>query len=60
MVVKAEQNSPPPLVTREELLSPARVSQREWRVNTSTGAVRLLPFTSIGELPYTTYLKLRA
>jgi len=56
MAVKPEQNGPVPKVTREKLLHPERLSEREWQVTSSNGPVRLLPFTALGELPYTTYV----
>jgi uncharacterized protein len=58
MAVKQEQHSPVPKVTREKLLAPESLSEREWQVTSSNGPVRLLPFTSLGDLPYTTYVML--
>ena len=58
MAVKQEQDGPAPRVTREQLLAARRVSEREWQVISSDGQLSLLPFTSIGERPYTTYLNL--
>ena len=57
MAVKPEQGSVPPSVTREQLLAAKRVSQRQWQVETQGEPITLLPFTSIGDRPYTTYLK---
>jgi hypothetical protein len=56
MAVKESEHSRLPRVTRRELLSPSRVSEREWRVGTATTSLPMMPFTSLGELPYTTYL----
>jgi len=58
MAVKAGQGNSMPPATRAQLLGARRVSEREWQVETADGAVKMMPFTSIGELPYTTYLKL--
>jgi hypothetical protein len=56
MAVKEEQEGPLPKVTREQLLGAQRVSEREWQASTASGALTLMPFTSLGERPYTTYL----
>jgi DUF1680 family protein len=58
MAVKIRQGDPVPSVTREQLLAAKRISERQWQVTSSNGPVTMLPFTSIGELPYTTYVKL--
>jgi uncharacterized protein len=57
MAVKPEQDGPLPKVMREQLLAAQRVSERQWQVNSAGGPVKLLPFTSLGDSPYTTYLK---
>ncbi|MGI8960334.1 MAG: beta-L-arabinofuranosidase domain-containing protein [Bryobacteraceae bacterium] len=57
MAVKQQQDGPLPKVMREALLSAKRVSEREWQVSSSNGPVTMLPFASLGGLPYTTYLK---
>ncbi|HEX3660537.1 MAG TPA: beta-L-arabinofuranosidase domain-containing protein [Acidobacteriaceae bacterium] len=57
MAVKREQGSPLPRITREQLLSASRLSERAWHAHADGGPVSLLPFTSIGDLPYTTYLR---
>ena len=57
MAVKPEQGSALPVLARDQLLAAQRVGERQWQVQTAAGAVTLLPFTSIGDLPYTTYLK---
>jgi len=44
-------------ITRSQLLNPKRVAQREWQVETPNGSLRLLPFTSIEDEQYSTYLK---
>jgi len=57
MAVKLEQQSPLPRLTRQQLLSAGRVSERQWQAMSSEGPVKMLPFTSLGDLPYTTYVK---
>jgi uncharacterized protein len=57
MAVKQQQSSPLPHVTREQLLAVRRVSDREWQVSASDRRVTMLPFTALGERPYTTYVK---
>jgi hypothetical protein len=57
MAVKQEQKSPLPKLTRQQLLAAERVSERQWQVMSSEGSVKMLPFTSLGDLPYTTYVK---
>lgn len=58
MAVKQEQEGPVPKVTREQLLAARRRSERQWQVSSTNGPVTMLPFTSVGDLPYTTYVKL--
>jgi uncharacterized protein len=45
-----------PALTRAALLTAKRTSQRSWEVSTSSGPVKMLPFTDIGEEQYSTYL----
>ena len=56
MAVKQEQDGPLAKVTREQLLAARRVSQRQWEVKWAGGTLTLVPFISLGERPYTTYL----
>jgi uncharacterized protein len=58
MAVKRAMHSPAPPVQREELLAATRISQRQWRVNSESGPIRMLPFTSLGGLPYSTYVNM--
>ena len=58
MAVKQQQEAPLPKATREQLLSATRVSERQWQVNSAGGSVTMLPFTSLGGRPYTTYLQM--
>jgi hypothetical protein len=57
MAVKQQQASPLPKLTRGELLAAKRVGERQWQASSENGPVTMLPFTSLGSLPYTTYLK---
>jgi DUF1680 family protein len=58
MAVKKDQNGLVPKVRREQLLAARRLSERQWQVAAPNGPVTMLPFTSLGDLPYTTYVKL--
>jgi DUF1680 family protein len=58
MAVKPQQEAPVPKLTREQLLAAKRIAERQWQVSSANGSVTMLPFTSLGGLPYTTYLKL--
>lgn len=58
MAVKKDQDAPAPKLTREQMLGARRVSERQWEANAMNGPVKLLPFTSLGDQPYTTYLNL--
>jgi hypothetical protein len=55
--VKRQQEAPVPNVSREQLLAAKRIGERQWQVDATGGPVTLLPFTSLGSLPYTTYVK---
>jgi hypothetical protein len=41
--------------TAAGLLAVKRLDQRSWQLNTATEAIRMLPFTEIGDEQYTTY-----
>jgi uncharacterized protein len=56
MAVKQQQEGPVPKVTRKQLLAAQRIGERQWQVASAGGPVTLLPFTSLGGLPYTTYV----
>lgn len=45
-----------PRVTRAQLLTAKKVGAQSWRVEAASGAVKMLPFTAIGEEQYSTYL----
>jgi uncharacterized protein len=57
LAVKQQQSDPLPQVTREQLLAARRISDRAWQVSAADRTVTMLPFTSLGERPYTTYVK---
>lgn len=57
MAVKEQQEDPLPRLSRGQLLAARRVSAQQWRVDGESAAVTLRPFTALGELPYSTYLK---
>jgi DUF1680 family protein len=54
MAVKPEMDAPVPVLTRSELLGAMQVGETEWRA----GPITLMPFTALGDRPYTTYLEL--
>ncbi|MGC2161774.1 MAG: hypothetical protein WA634_07705, partial [Silvibacterium sp.] len=41
---------------RRQLPAAKHMSERQWQVSSANGPVTMLPFTSLGALPYTTYL----
>lgn len=47
----------PPKMTRAGLLNAIRAGSEKWQVESSSGPMTLVPFTSIEEQQYTTYLK---
>jgi hypothetical protein len=57
MATKAQQDSAVPTMTRQQLLSAKRTATDRWQVDSAEGVVTMLPFTSLGELAYTTYVK---
>jgi DUF1680 family protein len=56
MAVKRQQDGPLPKVTREQMLAARRVGERQWEINASSERMTMLPFTSLGDQPYSTYL----
>jgi DUF1680 family protein len=46
-----------PAVTREQLLAATKSGQTSWRVATSGAPLKMLPFTSISDQQYSTYLR---
>jgi uncharacterized protein len=47
-----------PKVTREQLLGAKRNGAQSWQVQTAGGALKMLPFTAIGEEQYSMYLRI--
>jgi hypothetical protein len=47
-----------PNVTRRQLLTAQKSGAQRWRVETTGGAMTMLPFTDIGDEEYSTYLRL--
>ena len=58
MAVKRQGDDATPALTRAQLLSARRVSERQWESTAASGPVKWLPYTALGEQPYTTYVKL--
>jgi DUF1680 family protein len=58
MAIKQNQDWPVPKLTQEQLLAAKRIGERQWQASSASGPVTMLPFTSVGSLPYTTYVKL--
>jgi uncharacterized protein len=46
-----------PAVTRARLLAVKKIVPGVWHVGIANGAMKLMPFTAIGNQPYTTYLR---
>ena len=46
-----------PRVTRAQMLAVNRTDAQNWQVETADGPMRMLPFTAIGDEPYSTYLR---
>lgn len=46
----------PPALTRADLLAAKRIDRRSWQVTAAGSAIKMLPFTDIGEEQYSTYL----
>ncbi len=47
-----------PNVTQAQLLAAKRIGAKSWQVETSTGRLKMLPWTEIGEEEYRTYLRI--
>jgi hypothetical protein len=46
-----------PKITRAQLLAAKKSGPQSWQVETANGLLRMLPFTEVGEEPYSTYLR---
>jgi DUF1680 family protein len=47
-----------PTITNKQALVARRTGNTEWTIDTSTGPLKLVPFTEVGDAAYTTYLNL--
>jgi DUF1680 family protein len=47
-----------PALSRADLLRAERMGPRSWQVKAAGGAIKMLPFTDIGEEQYSTYLRI--
>jgi DUF1680 family protein len=47
-----------PKVTRAQLLAATKTGAQSWQVETASGTLKMLPFTSIGEEPFSTYVRI--
>jgi hypothetical protein len=47
-----------PKITRAQLLAATKSGPQNWQVETANGPLKMLPFTEIGEEPYSTYLRI--
>jgi DUF1680 family protein len=47
-----------PKVTRAQLLAAKKNGSQSWQVDTAGGPMKMMPFTAIGEEPYSTYVRL--
>jgi hypothetical protein len=56
MAVKQRREAPVPKFARAQLLEATRVGERQWQASSNSGLVTLMPFTSLGGLPYTAYV----
>ena len=46
-----------PKVTRAQMLAAKKNGMQSWQVESASGPMKMLPFTAIGEEPYTTYVR---
>jgi DUF1680 family protein len=46
----------PPVVTARQLLAARKAGQQSWQVETAGGAISMLPFTTVVDQQYSTYL----
>jgi DUF1680 family protein len=49
---------PQPAVSRAQLLAAKKTGEQIWQVDSSAGAIKMLPWTAIVDEPYTTYLRI--
>jgi hypothetical protein len=58
MGVKPDLDAAVPVVSRSALLSARRSGATEWRADAASGPITLMPFTALGDRPYTAYLNI--
>jgi hypothetical protein len=46
-----------PKVTRAQLLAVKKNGAQNWRVDAGSDPIKMLPFTAIGDEPYSTYVR---
>ena len=46
-----------PKVTSAQLLAAKKTGAQSWQAETASGSLKMLPFTAIGEEPYSTYVR---
>jgi DUF1680 family protein len=56
MAAKPDIDGPVPALSRAALLGARRVGASEWMAESAAGQISLMPFTALGDRPYTTYL----
>ena len=56
--LKPGQDTVMPALDRNALTGIRQISQREWEVGAANATFRLVPFTEVGDEPYTTYLRM--
>jgi hypothetical protein len=56
MAAKPDIDAPVPVLSRSALLNVTRSGASEWRADAAAGPISLMPFTALGDRPYTTYL----
>jgi len=47
-----------PKITRAQLLAAKKSGPQSWQVETANGPLKMVPFTEVGEEPYSTYLRI--
>ncbi len=49
----------PVMASRAQMLAAKQVGEDEWEIESTDGAVRMAPFTSVGDRTYSTYLQIK-
>ena len=58
MAAKPDIGASVPVLSRSALLNATRSGASEWRADAAAGPISLMPFTALGDRPYTTYLNI--